>query len=199
MVSAGPAPVKHHCALISTPPLLVVNDRFCWIFREVRSAQQAQMARFGQTSIGSPECSVHSASSHTTPAQAAPRVPLLQRRIPNLLSDQTPAPGSALHPPQHPHRHQPPTYRVQLPLRGLPSGQTQARGLPLLLLEQSAAVHSPPPVVSARARLHVVVGSRTWSGRVAQSPSVRPIVPLILDDAQHSFRILECQVLPTAP
>jgi hypothetical protein len=42
------------------------------------------MARFGQASIGSPECSVRSASSHTTPAQAAPRVPLLQRRITNL-------------------------------------------------------------------------------------------------------------------
>jgi hypothetical protein len=42
------------------------------------------MARFGQASIGSPECSMRSASSHTTPAQAAPRVPLLQRRITNL-------------------------------------------------------------------------------------------------------------------
>ncbi len=62
------------------------------------------------------------------------------------MSDQTPAPGSAL----HPHPHQPPTYRVQLPLLGLPSGQTQARGLPLRLLEQSAAEHSPPPAVSAR-------------------------------------------------
>ncbi len=120
MVSAGPAPVKHHCALISTPPLLVVNDRFCWIFREVRSAQQAEMARFGPTSIGRPKHSVRSAGGCTTPTHAAPRVPLLQRRITNPLSDQTPVPGSALHPHQHqhqhPHRHQPPTYRVQLPL-----------------------------------------------------------------------------------
>ena len=54
------------------------------------------MARFGQASICSPECSVRSASSHTTPAQAALRVPFLQRRITNLLSDQTPVPGSAM-------------------------------------------------------------------------------------------------------
>jgi hypothetical protein len=92
------------------------------------------MARFGQATIGSPECSVRSASSHTTPAQAAPRVPFLQRRITNLLSDQTPVPGLALHPHPHPHPHRPLTYHAQLPLSGLPSGQTQFRGLPLLLL-----------------------------------------------------------------
>ena len=119
------------------------------------------MARFGQTSIGSPECSVHSASSHTTPAQAAPRVLLLQRRITNPMSDQTPVPGPALHP--HPHPHQPSTFRARLPLSGLPSGQTQFRGLPLLLLEQSAAVHSPPPVVSAGAIAGAAVGSPTTS------------------------------------
>jgi hypothetical protein len=94
------------------------------------------MARFGQASIGSPESSVRSASSHTTPAQAAPRVPFLQRRITNLLSDQTPGPGLAPHPhpPPHRHRHRPLTYHARLPLSGLPSGQTQFRGLPLLLL-----------------------------------------------------------------
>ena len=72
------------------------------------------------------------------------------------MSDRTPAPGSAL----HAHPHQPPPYRVRLPLPGLPSGQTLVRGLPLPLLDQSAAVHSPPPVVSARVRLLV-----QWSAR----------------------------------
>lgn len=52
------------------------------------------MARFGQTNIGSPEYSVHSASSHTTPTHATPRVPLLQRRITNPTSDQTPGPAA---------------------------------------------------------------------------------------------------------
>jgi hypothetical protein len=42
----------------------------------------------------------------------------------------------------------------------LPSGQTQFRGLPLLLLEQSPAVHSPPPVVNARVRLPVQLLAR---------------------------------------
>ncbi len=46
------------------------------------------MARFGQTGIGSPKHSVRSASSHITPTHAALRVPLLQRRITNPLSDQ---------------------------------------------------------------------------------------------------------------
>ena len=41
------------------------------------------MARFGQTSIGSPEHSVRSAGGCTTPPHAAPRVPFLQRRITN--------------------------------------------------------------------------------------------------------------------
>ena len=83
------------------------------------------------------------------PAHAPPLVPLLHRRITNPTFDQTPVAGSALHP--DPHR--PPTYHARLPLPGLPSGQTLVRGLPLLLLEQSAAVHSPAPVVSVRVRL----------------------------------------------
>ncbi len=120
-------------------------------FREVRSAQQAEMARFGQASYGGPKHSVCSASSHTTPTHAAPRVPLLQRRITNPLSDQTPVPGPA----PHPHPQGTPTDYPRLLLKGLPSGQTQARGLPLLLVEQAAAVRSPPPVVSARVRLPV--------------------------------------------
>jgi subfamily B ATP-binding cassette protein MsbA len=37
-------------------------------------------------------------------------VPFLQRRITNLLSDQTPVPGLALHPHPHPHPHPPLTY-----------------------------------------------------------------------------------------
>ena len=130
------------------------------------------MAQFGPTSIGSLEHSVRSAGGCTTPTHAAPRVPFLQRRITNPLSDQTPVPGPALHPHPHPHQHPHPhrhqhrhrhrslTYHAWLPLSGLPSGQTQARGLPLLLLEQSAAVHSPPPVLSARVRLPVQLSAR---------------------------------------
>ena len=125
-------------------------------FREVRSAHQPEVNRFGQTSIGSPKHSVRSASGCTTPTHAAPRVPLLQGRITNPLSDQTPVPGPA----PHPHPQGTSTDNPRLPLSGLPSGQTQARGLPLLLLEKSANVHSPPPVVSARMRLPVQVLAR---------------------------------------
>ncbi len=140
----------------------MVNDHYCWIFREVRSAQQSEMTRFEQASIGSPECSVCSASSRTTPTHAAPQVPCLQRNITIPTSDQTPVPGSDLHPHQHRHRHRhrPLTYHARLPLSGLSSGQTQARGLPLLLLEQSAAVHLHPPVVSARVRFLVQLLAR---------------------------------------
>ena len=129
----------------------MVNDYTFMTFRGVRSAQQAEIARFGPTSIGSSEYSVRSAGGSTTPTHAAPRVPLLQRRITIPLSDQTPVPGPA----PHPHPQGTSTDYPRLLLSGLPSGQTQARGLPLLLLEQSAAVHSPPPVVSARVQLPV--------------------------------------------
>ena len=99
----------------ATTHYLFFNDHICMTFREVRFAQQAELIRLGQTSIGSPKHTVRSASSWTTPTHAAPRVPFLQRRITNPMSDQTPAPGPAL----HAHPHQPPTYRVQLPLRGV--------------------------------------------------------------------------------
>ena len=169
-------------------------------FREVRSAQQAEITRLGPTSIGSPRHSGRSASCWTTPTHAAPRLPFLQRRITNPTSDQTPVPGSALHPNADPHqpptyrvllplpglpsdqtpvegwalhRHWPPTYHVRLPLSGLPPGQTRARGLPLLLLEQSAAVHSPPPVVGARVRLPVQLLARRHAPvSVAPSPAL---------------------------
>ncbi len=75
---------------------------------------------------------MHAASRWTTPARAAPRVPLLQRRITIPTSDQTPVPGPAL----HAHPHQPQTSHARLPLLGLPSGQTPVRGLPLLILGQ---------------------------------------------------------------
>ena len=78
MVSAEPKLVKYKFALTSTTPLLVVNDHFCWIFREVCSAQQAEMARFGQTSIGSPEHLRRTASSWTTPTRPPLRQPRLQ-------------------------------------------------------------------------------------------------------------------------
>ena len=114
------------------------------------------MARFGPTSIGSPEHSVRSAGGCTTPTHAAPRVPLLQRRITIPMSDQTPVPGPA----PHPHPQGTSADYPRLLLLGLPSGQTQARGLPLLLSEQSAAVHSPPLVVSERVRLPVQLLAR---------------------------------------
>ena len=127
--------------------------------------QQAEITQLVQAAIGPPEHSVHSASSHTTPPYAPPRVPLLQRRITIPTSYQTPVPG--------PHPHRPPTYHARLALRGLPSGQTQARGLPLLLLEQSPAVHSPPPVVSARVRLPAQLLARRHAPiSVAPSPAL---------------------------
>ncbi len=58
-----------------------LNDHFCMAFREVRSAQQAEFFQLVPASIGSPIHSVHSASGHTTPGHAAPRVPFLQHRI----------------------------------------------------------------------------------------------------------------------
>ncbi len=125
------------------------------------------MAQFGPTSIGSPRHSVHSASSRTTPAHAAPRVPLLQRRITNPLSDQTPVPAPAL----HPHPQGTSTAYPRLLLLGLPSGQTQDRGLPLLLLEQSAAVHLPPPLVSVGVRLPVQLSARRHAP-VSVAPSL---------------------------
>ena len=147
---------------------LKVNDHTCWIFRGVRSAQQAEITQLVQAAIGPPKHSVHSAS-RATPTHAAPRVPLLQGRITNPLSDQTPVPGPALHPhPQGTSADYP-----RLLLLGVPSGQTQARGLPLLLPEQSAAVHSPPPVVSARVRLPVQLLARRHAPvSVAPSPAL---------------------------
>ncbi len=133
-----------------------VNYHVCMTFREVRSAQQAEFFQLVPASIGSPEHSVHSASCRTTPTHAAPRVPFLQRRITIPTSDQTPVPGPAL----HPHPQGTSTDNPRPPLSGLPSGQTKARGLPPLLLEQSAAVHSPPPVVSALVRLPVQMSAR---------------------------------------
>ena len=116
------------------------------------------MARFGPASIGIPKYSGRSASSWTPPTCAPQHVPCLQRRITNLKSDQALIAGSALH--LHPHPHRPPTYHARLPLSGLSSGQTPVRGLPLLLLGQSAAVHLPPPVVSAQVRLPVQLLAR---------------------------------------
>ncbi len=117
MVTAGPALVKHQFALNCTPPILYGQRQYCWIFREVRSAQQAEFIRLVPASIGSPEHSVRSTSSLTTPAHAVPRVPFLQVRITNPNSDQTPAPEPA----PHSHQQGTSTDNPQLPLSGLPS------------------------------------------------------------------------------
>ncbi len=154
-------------------------------FREVRSPQQAEITRLGQTSIGCPKNPERSASRWTTPTHASARVPFLQRRITNPTSDQPPAPGPA----PHPHPHQQPTYPVRLPVSGLPSGKTQARGLPLLLLEQSATVHSQPSVMSARVRLPVQLLARQPRLQILTHHLIRhtPFRPpaLILRGAAH--------------
>ena len=98
MVSAGHPLVKFQPALFPLRHCLMVNNHFCRRLQELRSPQQAEFIQLVPTSIGSPEHSGRSASSCTVPTHAAPRVPLLQRRITNPLSDQTPVPGSALHP-----------------------------------------------------------------------------------------------------
>ena len=65
----------------STPLLPYSQHHFYWIFREVRSAQQAEFIQHVPASIGIPKRSVRSASDWTTPAYAPPRVPFLQHRI----------------------------------------------------------------------------------------------------------------------
>ena len=60
----------------------MVNDHFSMAFREVRSAQQAEITQLLQASIGSPEHSVRSASGCTTPAYAPPHVPFLRAGLP---------------------------------------------------------------------------------------------------------------------
>ena len=120
--------------------------------------QQAETTQLLQAIIGSPKHSVRSARSRTTPTHAAPRVRLLQRRITNPTSNQTPVPRPAPHPPAHPQ--QPPTYHAWLLLLGVPSGQTPVRELPILLLEQSADMNLPLPVMSARVRLPVQLLAR---------------------------------------
>ena len=156
MVSAGPALVKYQFALTSTLPYTNCQRKLLFDTPRSTPIQQAEITQLLQASIGSPKHSVRSASSHTTPTHAAPRVPFLQRRITIPTSDQTPVPGPAL----HPHPQGTSTDYPRLLLLGLPSGQTQFRGLSLLLLEQSAAVHTPPPLVSAQLRLPVQLLAR---------------------------------------
>ena len=71
---------------------------FFWIFRGVRSAQQAEFARFGQTSIGSPEHLRRTASSWTTPTRPPLRQPRL-RILTRHLIRRTP-----FRPPAYVHR-----------------------------------------------------------------------------------------------
>ena len=75
---------------------------------------------------------------------APPLVPVTQRRFTTPRSDQTPVPGSALHPPSR-----------------LPSGQTLVQELPQTPLpEHPAAVHPSPTVVSALVQLAVQLLAR---------------------------------------
>ena len=168
MVRAAPAQVKYlyardstHLHLMKTPHLFHYSETFDWRNRQPYIFSQG--SNWLATTLTAPS------QRWTTPTHAAPRVPFLQRRITNPLSDQTPVPGLALH--AHPLGTS--TDNPLLLLLDLPSGQTQARGLPLLLLEQSAAVHSPPPVVSVRERLPVQLSARRHAPvSVAPSPAL---------------------------
>ncbi len=121
--------------------------------------QQADITQLLQTSVGSPEHSVHSASSRTTPTHTAPRVPFRRRRITIPTSDQTPVPVSAL----HAHPHQPPTSHARLPLLGLPSGQTPVRGLPLLILGRQVLYFNSTGGAHTGAIASADVGSPTYA------------------------------------
>jgi len=65
----------------------MVNDHFCMAFREVRSAQQAEITQLLQASFGSPKHSVRSASGCTTPGYARPRVPFLRAGLPTQWTE----------------------------------------------------------------------------------------------------------------
>ncbi len=127
----------------------IVRNRFCL----------TPLSRAGQQPVLAPGLALH-AEAHPHPHRHPHEPPTYHARLPQLglPSGQTQARGPAPHP--HPHPHQPLTYHVQLLLLGLRSGQTPVRGLPLLLLGQSAAVHSPPPGVSARVRFPVQLLAR---------------------------------------
>ena len=56
-------------------------------FREVRSAQQAEITQLLQASFGSPKHSVRSASGCTTPGYARPRVPFLRAGLPTQSTE----------------------------------------------------------------------------------------------------------------
>ena len=158
-ISAGPALVKYKFALTCNPPLLSGQRSLLLDLPGGTFIQQAEITQLLQASIGSPKHSGRSASSWTTPAPDTPRVLLLQRRITTPTSDQTPAPGSAL----HAHPHQQPTYRVRFPLLGLPSGQTQVRGLPQLILWQQVLYFNSTGGAHTGAIASADVGSPTTS------------------------------------
>ncbi len=148
---------------------IMVNDHFCSVLRDISAAKIRKLPNVFNPPVPAVTIQCALQAGWTTPTLAPPRMLFLQRRITNPTSDQTPIPAPALHP--HRHRHRPPTYRARLLLRGLPCGQTQSRGLPLLLMGQSAAVHSPLPVVSARVRLPVQLLARRHAP-VSVAPSL---------------------------
>ena len=94
----------------------MVNEHSFIIFKKLRSAQQGKCTQLVQAITCSPKHSVRSTIGWTTPAQAAPRVPFLQRRITNPPSDQNSisqqpiAPGAILR--CHPLARMQPTAQV---------------------------------------------------------------------------------------
>ena len=147
-----PALVKFHVALTPTQPLpwskrlhlLNIRNGLTGITNRIRTISAA--------GIGSPQPSPHPAGTYTTPTHAPAHVPLTQLKIPTPSSDQTPGPGSAM----HPLPRGAPTDHDPIPQPSLVSGQTLVQELPQTPLpEQPAAVHSAPAVVSAPVRLPV--------------------------------------------
>ncbi len=96
----------------------MVRDQCLPLFREARSARQAETTQLLQACIGSRKYSVRSASGCATRTHTPSLVLLLKCRITNPMSEQTPVPGSAS------HSHQSPIDHARLFLPGLPSGQT---------------------------------------------------------------------------
>ncbi len=150
----------------------MVNNHYCWIFREIRSFNKRKLHNF---------CRPASAALNIQCAlpAAAPRL-LTLRRVCHSCS--AGLPSQRLIKLQFRDRlcirmrtrisHQPimPGFSCQV----CRMVKIPARGLPLLLLEQSAAVHSPPPVVSARVRLPVQLLARRHAPvSVAPSPARR--------------------------
>ena len=119
---------------------------------------------------------------------APPLAPFTQRRFTTPRSDQTPGPGSAL----HPHSRGASTDHDPLPPQGLPSGQTLVKELPQTPLpEQPAAVHSSAALVSAPVRLPVQLFARL-NVPVSAAPSPALCSGILPFELSESISTLLC-------